>query len=416
MSRFDRFKGCLLIVSLSLHSGYAMESDGKQEAEEVPCKKITSKIKEPNEKTDLADDDGYYSDSEDEADYKYQGLAPLTIPKNGMERCLVFGRGIHYSPSKFTREQLSKMRRRNNAGEDIYASAAYDLARVELGENENIVRLKAQSLRKLISNLSPEKRAVFQQLYSNQYDAFHKKLGQSDIEGIFGQFTSQKNPLVSTSENFFHSGRYAAGFKFLGSGVESLDPAYDANGKPKHPYLGKLFVVLTDEKKMDTLDPYFVVHAHANDMITISDHYSKNVLIEREVSFPGLIPGDCVVLSTAIRVPSFEGNYKSWYQEKFGISERSYKARKKILTTGKYYKNDSRTPEKTKADTVQSLLEQIILPHVAEKLKEHIQKECDSQGIQLVYKGLDGKFGKALPDMFNVSQWKATIKREKNSA
>ena len=269
---------------------------------------------------------GYDSDSEDERDYQYHGLPHLRLSQRQGTRCLAVSRGIHFSSTSFDKPQRSHMRRADESGWPIYASAAYDMAGVPLGSQTDLDRVQAMAMRirEMIAGLPPEKRNEFQELYSNSYDAFHKKLGKPDPKGIFAQFTSQKNPQVSTSETFLHGARYAAGMKYLGAGIEKLDPEYDGRGKPRHPYLGKLYIMLVDEARTRELEPYFVVWAHANAYIKISEHYSKNVLVEREVSFPGLIPGECVVLSTPVRVPSFAGEYKTWYADKYGISKRVF--------------------------------------------------------------------------------------------
>ena len=345
------------------------------------------------------------SDSEDEEGYTYRGLPHVTIPddKKGTT-CIVLSRGIHFSPSKFVRRQRSQMRKANDAGKEIFSSAAYDLAGEPLdSKNKEKVKERAIEIRDQIKQLAPKARNLFQQIYSNQYDGFHQRLGTDSDGGIFQQFESDKNPQVSTSEDFVHAGKYASGHKFLGTGVESLDPKYDASGKPRHPYLGKLFAILVSSDQIGELAPYFVVHGHANDDITVSDHFRKNVLSEREVSMPGLIPGDCVVFSVPLRVPSFQGEYKPWYEEKFGITRRSYLARQKLLAAGNN-------------DTIKTLLMDVILPHMARKMKEHIAKECAAKNIRLVYKQLDGSLGQSLPSLVSATDYKKLIKQLKHES
>ena len=160
-----------------------------------------------------AGDDGYYSDSEDEDGYQYRGLDHLTIPDAVGKQCMLFSRGIHYSPSKFDRGQISRMRRRDYVGKAIFAAAAYALARKKLDDEDGLdtVARKAAEIKALISSFSPEERDMFQQYYSNGYISFHKKLGTADCSGIFSQFHSKDNPQVSTSEDFLHPGKYSAG-------------------------------------------------------------------------------------------------------------------------------------------------------------------------------------------------------------
>lgn len=344
----------------------------------------------------------YDSDSEDEKGYTYRGLPALTIPENKRgKKCVVLSRGIHFSPSTFDRRKRSQMRKANDAGKDIFCSAAYDLAEQPLDSNDTKkVKEKAIEIRDQITQMPEDDRNTFQQIYSNNYDGFHNRLGTDSDDGIFEEFESNKNPQVSTSEDFIHPGKYASGHKFLGKDIESLDPDYDQSGKPKHPYLGKLFAILISEAQIAEFDPYFVVYGHANDYVTISSHFSKNVLSEREVSFAGLIPGDCVALSIPLRVPSFKGEYKSWYEEKFGISKSSYLRRQKLIKDGNQ-------------DTVKSLLMDVILPHMAEKMKAHIESQCAAQQIRLVHKQLGGSFGQTLPALANATDYKKRIKQRK---
>ena len=180
---------------------------------------------------------GYDSDSEDESEYKYPGYDHLLIPEGHTQQCLVFYRGIHFSPSMFNKQQRSSMRRKCGAGEPIYSSATYDLAHCQFAEEQKsteILEKIAQGIKKKIIDL--KERDLFQQLYTNRYDEFHHRLQDKF------KFESQKNPQVSSSETFRHAGKYSFGCKFLGSGTEKLDPEYDYDGKPKHPYLGKIYM------------------------------------------------------------------------------------------------------------------------------------------------------------------------------
>ena len=356
----------------------------------------------------------YDSDSEDEAGYVYHGLGHLTIPEGMGERCLAVMRGVHFSPASLSKQQRSHMRKTSQAGQTIFSSAAYDVAHKPLGsiDADGSVQAAATSTREKIKGLPEAKRHVFQELYSNNYDGFHNRLSKPDPQGIFSQFTSQKNPQVSTSEYCFHAVRYAMGVKYLGSGVEPLKPEYNSQGKPKHPYLGKLYVMLVDEAVLEELSPYFVVWAHANMLIKVSDHFRKNVLVEREVSFPGYIPGRCVVLSVPVRVPSFEGEYKQWYFNKYGLTKLVYNNKKKMITSGKSskkIKGDTRTEEEVRTHAVSDLLEKYIVPHVNDKLMEHVRQECAEHHKTLVYKKLGDGFGATLVPLANVSSLRQAI-------
>ena len=330
----------------------------------------------------------YDSDSENEEGYQYNGYESLEIGQNEGPNSIICYRGIHFDKTKITKNQRSQMRRQTLPGQPIYSSAVYDLSDtnpMDQQANHQILSEIGNYVKKQITNLE-KARHPFQQKYTNNYDGFHKSLNEK--KEIFGNFKSSKNPQVSSSESFRHAGKYAFGLKFLGMAAEKLDPEYNSNGKPKHPYLGKIYIILVDTSEVQDLDPYFVVHGHANNFIKISTHFSNDILSEREVSFPGFIPGKYVVFQTAVRVPSFLGEYKQYYLEKYGISERSFKVRKGKIKKG----------EKTLKTTVKDLIEKII-QYTSQKLEKHVKKQCLIKNINIVYKDLDNGFSETLPDI-----------------
>jgi len=175
--------------------------------------------------------------------------------------------------------------------------------------------------------------------------------------------------------------------------------AYREDGKPKHPYLGKVCVLLVDVSELSKLSPYFVVYAHANGRVKISTHFSNNILSEREVCFPGFVPGRCVLYEKVVRLPSFVGSYKAYYKEKYGITERSFK-----IIQGKLLKEPDKSDPETRRKrmvTVNNLIQKVIL-HTAKALQEHIEKECSKNKITIVYKGLTDGFVGKLPDINDV--------------
>lgn len=354
------------------------------------------------EKTSIAmDESDYDSDSEDEEEYVYSGLPNLCFDTERDKEYFVLSRGIHFSPSKFDKEQRSNLKKRDLTLQPIYSSAAYDLAKKELTDFENLesVGKYAEVIKKLISDLSPEERNKFQELYSNEYDGFHDQLGNEN-DKTFKKFTSKKNPQISTSEGLWHSGKYAAGLKSLGKKVGHLLPKYDESGKPKHPYLGKIFVILVEAAESEKkLDPYFVIYGYANRHIKVNNRPSKNILAEREVSFSGFIPGKCVVFSKNIRVPSLE-KYKKYYEEKYGISEKSFETHKKNIA------NFAKFRDFKKTGSGQAFIEKIVEVG-GKKLQSHIEESCKKKGITLVYKGLDGKSASELASTKEATEWRS---------
>lgn len=342
-------------------------------------------------------DDGYDSDSEDERGYFYPPVpdkkSRLCIPQDvDGEKCMVFYRGMHFIVDeasavrgKFDKHQRSLIRRQFNPGRALYSSAAFDLAHVNSSDYYAITGIsdadtqallaRAQEVQTQVAQLG-EGRHDFQQLYTNQYDQFHAALEAKNPP--LDKFTSSKNPQVSTSEKPLHAAKYAFGQKYLGEGVTKLDPDYDSRGKPKHPYLGKIWIILIKLTEIQDQNPYFVVYAHEKGLIKVYTHYVNNILTEREVSFPGLIPGKYVVYEKVVRVPSFACDYKMYFKEKYGMSKKSFESFKRNLTA----------PGGNKERAVKSIIN-CVINNTADQLEKLVKRECKKRHIHLVYKGPD---------------------------
>lgn len=337
-------------------------------------------------------EDQYDSDSEDEDGYEYRGIPALNMPAgNAGHECLAFYRGIHFERNTFSKEARSRFRRSNEARQPIFSSGAFENAQANPTDrnlNRRLLRRHGRQIKNHISAMNRAHRHVFQQKYTNQYDQFHRAI-QNKNEPAFLNFPSNHNPQASTSEEARHTCKYSFGIKFLGNGARKLKPRYNVNGKPKHPYLGKMYIIIAKTDDLPALDPYFVVHGHAQGYIKISTHFANDILTEREVSFPGFIPGKHVALSMAVRVPSFEGPYKDFYQQKFGITERSYKI--------------TQTKIKNGTAKINRLIDRII-NHTSETLVKHVRKTCKKHNIRLVFKDLNDGFANQLPDIKAAKQ------------
>lgn len=155
---------------------------------------------------------------------------------------------------------------------------------------------------------------------------------------------------------------------------------YDANGKPKHPYLGKLYIVLIPTSELSNLNPNFILNLYATNKINISTHYSKDILSEREVTFHGSIPGKFVKLTLPIRVPSFNKDWHAWHEQKYGLTERKFKNRKnKILATD---------GDKEKQFEIVTALENEIAQFMDQKLLESVRTTLQIQNSQRVWKNI----------------------------
>jgi len=358
----------------------------KSESDDSDCESTSD---DDDSDSENESEDNYDSDSEDEDEYRYPGHPALVFPKRyAGHRCLVFYRGIHFERNTFSKKARSRFRRSNEARQPIFSSGAFELANAKPTDenlNRKIRRLKRHGriIKNHISAMKRLKRRVLQQKYTNQYDQFIRSIQSNK------KLPSNRNPQVSTGEEIRHPLKYGCGLKFLGVDARKLKPEYNVNGKPKHPYLGKMYIIIAKTDDLPALDPYFVVHGHAQGYIKISTHFANDILTEREVSFPGFIPGKHVALSMAVRVPSFEGPYKDFYQQKFGITERSYKI--------------TQTKIKNGTAKINRLIDRII-NHTSETLVKHVRKTCKKHNIRLVFKDLNDGFANQLPDIKAAKQ------------
>ncbi|MFA5075141.1 MAG: hypothetical protein WC436_03500 [Candidatus Babeliales bacterium] len=393
----------LILFQITYFNLTAMEDGAKAEQFDPKYNpdKAVNQLADGINAIDLNSDDEYYSDSEDEEGYEYNGYDLSNIVpdqeeiENKSNKYFIFFRGIHFSPSIFSKKQISQMRRNTGAGESILSSAAFDVAHVQDYVNpvveNNILEDAAQSVKNVITSLSVQNRNTFQQLYTNRYDKFHeqlKKKSKTDYNGIFRKFKSSRNPQVSTAEFLLHAEKYAFGQKFLGSNTKILDPEYDQNGKPRHPYLGKIYIILVNINDIENLDPYFVVYAHANNLIKVYTHYSNDILAEREVSFPSFIPGKYVVFEKAVRVPNFIGEYKNYYLKKYGVTRRKFENTKQKLSASKEQR------DKAIKNRIKTIIE-----FEASKLERAVIEKLKKNNIKIVYKGLDGNLAETLSSM-----------------
>lgn len=345
----------------------------------------------------------YDSDSEDEEDYKY---SPISLQDRSDlfkdKHFLPFFRGLHTTKSSFSdKSARRKFKRTVQSGKDIYSSAVYESYPEKDNDSEiNEVRLalakKVQTLVKEMEHLSSitidkryytNFREYVQQLYTNNYDKFHDFLRDGKSTPFHeGQkklgINITKNPFVSTSDRTDHAYKYAYGLKYLGKDVVKLMPEYDSTGRPKHPYLGKIISILIPFDALRELNPAFLLNLYAEGSIWVSTHFSNNILSEREITFPGYIPGQYVLLDLPVRVPSFHKEWRGWHSDKYGLTQKKFKDFKdKILAT---------KGQISQQEEIVKKLREFIYPRLAQKLQNKISTFLESSHAHLSWKGLCG--------------------------
>jgi len=298
-----------------------------------------------------------------EADPNYKYHPPQIIgnlDNFANQKVLVLFRGVHLLANNFTSEQREAYIFSIQANKPMYCSAVYKSAQqnynfADFGVLNNHARNIAAQIH-VLDSLGPitigernyaSRLYVFQEIYSNSSIHFFQQLYQPfyPYQDIFERFTFKDNPLLSFSDDVKHPAKYGYGLKNFGKS-EPLLPEYDNDGKPRHPILGKLYGIVLNEAAVKRLKPLNVVKAHETKMLKIYSHFRKNVLSEREISIAGSVPAEHVVFEMNLSVPSFDGSYKSYYFQKYGLTKRRYNNFYKVLRKENLSREDRN--EKTK--------------------------------------------------------------------
>ncbi|GAM29334.1 hypothetical protein SAMD00019534_125100 [Acytostelium subglobosum LB1] len=168
-------------------------------------------------------------------------------------------------------------------------------------------------------------RHCLQEMYSNDVTLFND-----------GNIMRQQNPLifqtlddvtgtpfVSFSSGFRHAFKYAAGMKNYG---EKLPRIGDYNGLvPVDAVLGKLLVAMLDVNYTEYNTPYNVVQAHADHLINVHNHFMNNIVSEDEVSLPGYLPGECIIMEMLVTLPDLTNEeMPAVYAPRYGLTNRTY--------------------------------------------------------------------------------------------
>lgn len=313
-------------------------------------------------------DGAYDTDSEDEKNYKYsqpQILENLNLNSFSGKKVHILYRGHHFLKNKFTKKERAQEIKNNPVEQPIHSAAVMELTNGPAKpEIIGVIKKIQAEIEALDGTGGPtingftclSGRDAFHHLYSNDYNKFSTYMRykiRGEYYDFFKNLSFSSNPLVSCSDELLHGAKYAFGRKNYGSESITLTPDYDVNGKPRHPYLGRIFGIILKDENMESTHIYGVVPNHNEGNIKIKTHYSNNILSEREVSVVGSIPGESVVFSQLARVPSFNHEYREYYGRKYGLSKRRFDNIRVVLTNPHESQAD-------KDDKISDMIDQII--------------------------------------------------------
>ena len=326
------------------------------------------------------DDDSYlFYDSEDEEGYEFSLDAELKIPDDLEGTCFLFFRGVFFEKSSYA-NQISIIKRRCNVEKNIYSLSESDY----LYEHEELLEDDSIRIREYLNGLDYKTKALFFSFYKNSYNTFLEQINNPN-EGnlrkcykvLFPIFVdlseiSKRRPVVATSEDINKALLYGFGTYRSVGGIRDIRPEYNEGQRPKYLYFGKLFVILISTSDIENINPFFVTYEYATNRYSRFD-YRK--VCDREVAFPGFIDGRYVVFSINLRIPSFCGEYKIYYKQKYGINYNCFNKMKVNLSNNRSY--------------IDSIIKHII-KHMTKILGTFIINKCNHNDINVVFKGLDG--------------------------
>ena len=143
------------------------------------------------------------------------------------------------------------------------------------------------------------------------------------------KFKTYFNYAISMGERPNHSLRYAWGLKEYYH--DSLEPLYDKKGGLERMHAGKLHIFLFKASELiDQPNVHRVTLSTYEGKLPV-DHY---VAPEVELTFIGKVDGAHAVYELPLRFPSFNKNYKTVYEVKYGLDQDTYELfRSKICET-----------------------------------------------------------------------------------
>jgi ankyrin repeat protein len=242
------------------------------------------------------------------------------------------------------------------------------------------------------SYLFPNALLALQDLYTKAYDKFHdfleaasKKLIDDEVpvdtlEDAICLSMGEYNPLVSTADVPDHALRYAYGEKYYdGHKEQRLRPRWRRNGRAERPYSGKVYISLHDPLEL-------LVKAHH--VVSLNNKGYLNIDIqkgaEKETSFFAYIPEGKVVSQHVAKFPSFHGDYKEIYLEKYGLTKELYDQFKQKIT--------AYAPHTPKAKHFKDILTQHLISFHEVALIEEAKIAAENSGGVLIYRNDRGGF------------------------
>ena len=234
---------------------------------------------------------------------------------------------------------------------------------------------------------------ALQDFYSKKYVGFHNLLAVF-VKHFFDTHTpineikdlivlsinNEYSPFVSTADVPEHALGYAYGYKYYKIHEKKiLKPRWHRDGEAERPYSGKVYISLHHPLELFA-QSHHIVSLDFNGQIQIN----KTTVPERETTFFAYIPPEKVVSQYVAKFPSFKGNYKIIYLEKYGLTEELYLKFQAAIKSTK--------PHSKEREHYQTLLTEHLISYQEVCLIEEARVAAEKSGSTLIYRSETGGF------------------------
>lgn len=322
-------------------------------------------------------------------------------------------RGIHYVTSRWDADARRKHRDMDEVGKPQYSSAVFEATNVKSyhqyidnlendDDFEQRLTSNAEKIHKLLLAMQHSLPVAWggyvylclfyllQYWYSYDYDGLPSRLDK-DFKEENSHFSpyllNAARPLLSTGDIPYHACKYAYGVKlYEGHEDERLRPRWRRNGRAERPYSGKIYVSLHPLTDYTEQNPSHITSLFKHGFVRLSNLIAP----ERETSFLGYMPSERVVYQHKAKYPSFKGNYKSSYEEKYGIDRQMYNLIKNALR--------EHPPHSKKRRRIKAILGEYFCSYQEVRLIDIAADKAREQNAVLIYRDEDGLFCLTHPD------------------
>lgn len=349
--------------------------------------------------------------------YSAQGKLAEALPLVSTRFCVAQLRGLHFKTTLWNQPQRRRYRKlvkdpkRPLLDKPVYSAAVHDRAGVtQLFGHDELSDFRLRKIAKYIHYLMMKMAAEppyqkgyskylpdslfsssfdckgyqVQQLYSNEYDLFHRFIADEAISSKQDKkFVSKQNPMVSGGAIYStHTNRYAYGNKpYAGHEHERLRPKYQQDGKCLRPYSGATLLTLHPVDDFARNDHHHVVSLNLNGKMLIE----KMIVPEHECSFYSFIEADRLKYIHIAKFPSFNhAEYLKMFVHKYGITEQLYNLFKKLLARTK--------PHEARRRLATLLLGEYLCAYQTIFLMHHARTRAVKDKLVLIFRDKHGNF------------------------